>query len=302
MKIANAPCSWGVLEFDLEGNTESENIPYVTVLNEMVQTGYVGTELGDWGFFPTDPITLMEELEPRELNLVGAFVPVRFLDRNRFREGVEIALKSADLLKSVDGANARIVLSDDNGSESVRTRYAGRIRQDHTLSWNEWTLYAARVEELAQIVREETGVVTVFHHHCGGFVETPQEIETLLSLTDPSLIGLCFDTGHFAFGGGDPVEGLKRYASRIGHVHFKDFDRKVYKEILREGLDYFGAVERGIFCELGKGSIDFIAVLEQLRQMNYRGWIVVEQDILPGMGTPKESALHNRNYLRSIGI
>jgi inosose dehydratase len=53
LKIANAPCSWGVLEFDLEGKAAG----YVQVLNEMVETGYQGTELGDWGFMPTDPIT-----------------------------------------------------------------------------------------------------------------------------------------------------------------------------------------------------------------------------------------------------
>jgi hypothetical protein len=58
IKIANAPCSWGALEFDLEG--EAPN--YVQVLNEIAETGYAGTELGDWGFMPTDPEKLSQEI------------------------------------------------------------------------------------------------------------------------------------------------------------------------------------------------------------------------------------------------
>ena len=51
IRVANAPCSWGALEFDLEGEAPG----YVQVLDEIAETGYAGTELGDWGFMPTDP-------------------------------------------------------------------------------------------------------------------------------------------------------------------------------------------------------------------------------------------------------
>jgi inosose dehydratase len=43
-------------------------------------------------------------------------------------------------------------------------------------------------------------------------------------------------------------------------------------------------------------------VSEWLQQRNYQGFITVEQDVLPGMGQPKESAGRNRDYLRSIGL
>jgi inosose dehydratase len=68
------------------------------------------------------------------------------------------------------------------------------------------------------------------------------------------------------------------------------------------GWDYFQAVRGGVFCELGQGQVDFIAAIKQLKEIAYEGWIVVEQDILPGMGTPKESALRNREYLKQIGL
>jgi inosose dehydratase len=142
----------------------------------------------------------------------------------------------------------------------------------------------------------------VFHHHCAGFVETPAEIERLLSLTDPHLVGLCFDTGHYTFGGGDAVEGVRKHGDRIWHFHFKDHDPNVAERSRQQGWDYFTSVRNGIFCELGKGNVDFPRVVQELRDINYSGWGVVEQDVLPGMGTPKDSAQRNRDYLKSLGL
>ena len=151
-------------------------------------------------------------------------------------------------------------------------------------------------------VKEETGIRTVFHHHCSTWIEAPWEISRLLELTDPELIGLCFDTGHYRFGGGDPVEGLKQHASRIRHVHFKDCDAETAAAARREKMEYNEAVGRGLFCELGRGEVDFRGILHELEAIGYDGWVVVEQDVLPNMGTPKQMAMRNREFLRSIGL
>jgi inosose dehydratase len=121
-------------------------------------------------------------------------------------------------------------------------------------------------------------------------------------LTDPSVLGLCFDTGHYRFAGGDPVEGLRRHADRVWHVHFKDYDPRVGEASRRNGWDAIRSVAHGVFCELGKGDVHFSAVVAILNEIGYAGWIVVEQDVLPGMGEPRESAQRNRDYLRSIGL
>ena len=63
IKIANAPCSWGVLEFDLDGKAAG----FEQVLDEIRETGYEGSELGDWGFMPTVPSELKKELDNRSL-------------------------------------------------------------------------------------------------------------------------------------------------------------------------------------------------------------------------------------------
>ncbi|HWQ14307.1 MAG TPA: TIM barrel protein, partial [Roseiflexaceae bacterium] len=96
--------------------------------------------------------------------------------------------------------------------------------------------------------------------------------------------------------------GLERFGERIWYVHFKDCAPAVAERARAEGWDYFTAVRHGLFCELGRGAVDFPAVAAWLRARGYRGWITVEQDVLPGMGAPRESARRNREYLASIGL
>ena len=298
IKIANAPCSWGVLEFDLEGQAAG----YEQVLAEMVATGYAGTELGDWGFMPTEPHKLSAALHTRGLTLLGAFVPVMLKDPGCHAGGVEAAVRTARLLAAVEGDLPFIILADENGKDPVRTTHAGRITPEMGLSDAEWQVFAAGALHVAEAVKRETGLRTVFHHHCAGYVETPAEIDCLMSLTDPALLGLVLDTGHYQFGGGDPLDGLRRHRERVWHVHFKDYCPDTAQRSRAGGWDYFESVRQGIFCELGKGGVDFPALVANLEKNGYNGWGVVEQDVLPGMGSPKESACRNRQYLKSLGL
>ncbi|MBK6281772.1 MAG: TIM barrel protein [Draconibacterium sp.] len=298
IKIANAPCSWGALEFELEG----KSLGYQQVLSEMVETGYAGTELGDWGFMPSNPDDLKKVLDGKSLQLLGAFVPVALAKEEAHAAGIELALKTAGLMFDAGYKNAFIVLADENGSVEIRTKNAGRITPEMGLSENQWKTFAAGAEKVAKAVKDKYGMRTVFHHHCGGFVETPGEVAKLMELTNPEILGLCLDMGHFAFGGGDPVVALKKYYNRIWHVHFKDFDPKVGQDAKENNYDYFKSVEEGVFCELGKGSVDFESIVKILNEKEYDGWIVVEQDVLPGMGSPKKCADHNRKYIKSLGL
>ena len=227
IKIANAPCSWGALEFDLE--EKSEEIGFEQVLDEIRETGYIGTELGDWGYMPIDPSGLHDEVRKRGLELLGAFVPVALADVTKHDDGVSAALKVAGLMHAAGYEKAFIVLADDNGTIPERTKNAGRIQPDMGLTDTQWIDYARGAEKVAKAVKDTYGIRTVFHHHCAGYVETPDEIEKLLSLTDPNLLGLCLDMGHYAYGGGNPVDALKAYSDRIWHVHFKDYDPAIAK-------------------------------------------------------------------------
>lgn len=306
IKIANAPCSWGVLEFDLEGQAAG----YAQVLNEMVETGYAGTELGDWGFMPTEPEALREEIEKRSLVMLGAYVQSAYSKPEAHDPACQEVLKVARLLSSAFPNKPYIILADDATSDPVRTANAGRATPEIGLSAEQWKIFAKGVQGVARTVREETGLPTLFHHHCAGFVETPAEIDRFLDNTDGSLINLVFDTGHYVFGSGPDGLGsdgnlkpvFEKYGSRISYVHFKDCQPDLAKRSRAEQWDYFKSLRMGIFCELGQGCVDFKGVLNYLNGRNYEGYVLVEQDVLPGMGAPKDSAMRNREYLRSIGL
>jgi inosose dehydratase len=299
MRIANAPCSWGVLEVE---STAAAAQPS-TVLDEIAATGYVGTELGDWGFLPTDPAVLRRELCGRQLTLAGAFVPIALSSPAAHADGETMAVRTARLLRDTSGAaSALIVLSDATAAVPSRTAKAGRISPEDRLGPLRWRVVAAGAERIARAVRNTTGLRTAFHPHCATYVETPDEIDALLAETSPDLLGLCVDTGHATYGGADPVALLRTYRERVWHVHFKDCSREVADTARREQWDYLAAIKHGLFCELGRGSVDFERMIAELRAMAYDGWIVVEQDVLPSLGTPFASADRNRQFLATLGL
>ncbi len=298
--VGNAPCSWGTLEFKGAG---SEQIGFSRMLDELAETGYLGTELGDWGYMPTDAPALRNELSKRGLVMLGAFVPVALKDPAALSSGIANAVKTARLLAAVATNPAPfLVLADNNGTVLNRTQLAGRITPAQGLSPAEWKTFASGAEAVAGAVLAETGLKTVFHHHCAGYIETRDEIAMLLKLTDPRKLGLVFDTGHYTYGSGgaDAVEALDCFRERIWYIHLKDCQPGIAAQAREQGWHYFEALRRGIFCELGKGAVDFPRLLRRLAEWNYTGYVLVEQDVLPGMGSPKESARRNRAYLASI--
>ncbi|MCA1561065.1 MAG: TIM barrel protein, partial [Acidobacteria bacterium] len=286
LRVANAPCSWGALEFGWAGPAPS----FVRVLDEMSAAGYSGTELGDWGFLPTEPPALKHELSTRRLDLLGAFVPVALTDASAHAAGEEAALQVARLLSTVSGTAPFVVLSDDTAANQWRTERAGRITPADGLDDNEWNTLATGAGRIAAAVNKATGLRTVFHHHCATFVETAAEIDQLMNRTDPALLGLCLDTGHATFGGGDPGHILDRWLARIWHVHLKDCDPAIRRRAAVEKWDYATSVRHGVFCELGKGEVNFPDIIQRLDEAGYTGWLVVEQDVLPSLGTPAASA------------
>jgi inosose dehydratase len=301
MLVGNAPCSWG----SLEHQDTSQVVPFNRMLDELVETGYTGTELGDWGYMPTDPAALGAEITKRNLVMLGAFVPVAMKYPAAHAPGVAVAVKTARLLAAVATSPAPyLVLSDDNGTDPVRTKNAGRITPEMGLNAAEWKVFAGGADQIARAVFDETGLRTVLHHHCAGYVETPDEIAVFLELTDPRYIGLVFDVGHYYHGTGkeecDVTEALSRFGDRVWYIHLKDLEPSVAKRSREEEWDYFTAMRNGLYPELGKGCVDFPAMLRWLAARDYQGYMLVEQDILPGMGKPKESALRSREYLRSV--
>lgn len=304
LKLSNAPCSWGTIE------GWGQSIGYVQMLDELVATGYSGTELGDYGFMPTDPAQLREALTSRNLTMLGAYEGVYFKNASEHAAGLEKILRNAKLLKSVadlgdPNTQPFVVIADEHSRDAPRFENAGRITKDLSLSSSDWKTFARGVDAAAKAVFEETGLRSVFHHHCGGYVEASHEIEELFARTDSRYLGLVFDTGHFLYGSGTNdgtlvLDALKRFQERLWYIHFKDCSPSVADAARAKGYNYKEAIGAGVFCELGQGSVDFAAVTQQLEQIGYSGWVCVEQDVLPGMGEPKASAARNRQHLAKV--
>lgn len=294
IKVGNAPVSWGVMEVAGWG----EQIPYGQVMDEIAEAGYAGTELGPYGYFPTEPNELAPELSARGLQLVASFVPIPLAHPERHDAGYQEAMKVAQLLAQ---SGARLIVLADEMSEA-RMAVSGRVDESRDgMSEQQWGGAARILRRIAEACRE-LGLSSVFHHHAGTFVETPKEVERLCEITDPDLLGLCLDTGHYFFGGGDPVEAVRLYGDRIRHLHLKDVQLPILETARRDGVSFLEAVRRGVFCELGEGAVDLNTVIQEMTAGGYSEWAIVEQDVDTRIGNvnPFESALRSRQYLKSV--
>src|SRR6201997_2612802 len=293
--FASAPDSWGVLDYP----GPSWNQSYEKMLDEMVQAGYTGTELGPYGFFPTDPTVLKPQLNKRKLKLLGSFVPVVLSDPASAGIAVEHIRKVGNLLSTLKAPF--LVLAD--AQSDVRDRISGRVPADGSagLTAAQWKNVAKVVEEAAK-VSSEFGLDLVFHPHVATYVETPGECERFFDVTSHTGIGLCLDTGHCEYGEGDTVTEAAKFASVLRFLHIKDVDKKILEESRRKKLTFEEAIEDKVFTIIGQGSIDFPGLFRLLDKNNYSGWMVIEQDVKFGATVvpPAESVAASLRYLEGV--
>ncbi len=293
--FASAPDSWGVLDYPGPSWEQS----YEKMLDEMVQAGYTGTELGPYGFFPTDPEILQPQLAKRKLALLGSFVPVRMGDPSAGKAVLERIRKVGKLLSALKAPF--LVMADDQSNE--RNAFSGRAydRACPTLSAEQWK-HVGKVVADAERVANEFGLDLVFHPHVATYVETPEECERFFDATSHTKIGLCLDTGHCVYGQGDSVREAEKYKSKLRFVHIKDCNATVLEEARRNQWTFEEAIEHKAFTIIGQGNIDFPAFFRTLAKNGYSGWSVVEQDVMFGDTTirPAESVAASLKYLQSV--
>src|ERR1700692_58968 len=291
--FACAPDSWGGLDYPGPSREQS----YEKMLDEMVDAGYTGTELGPYGFFPTDAAVLKPQLEKRNLKLLGSFVPVKMTDPAAGKAAIERIRKVGDLLATLKAPF--LGMADDQSPE--RNAYSGRVYEKGcpTLSAAQWK-HVGKIVADAERVAQEFGLDLVFHPHVATFVETPRECERFFDAPAHTNIGLCLDTGHCVYGQGDSVAEAEKYKSKLRLIHIKDCDLKVLEEARRKKWTFEEAIEHKVFTIIGQGSIDFPAFFGSLVRNGYSGWSVVEQDVKFDDPTivPAESVAASLKYLR----
>lgn len=285
--VGTAPINWN--NGDIAG--WAPFVPFPQILDEMVAAGYGGTEYG--AEFPAEAAPLRQALAAHGLTLSGSFRWLPLLDDAQLaadRPALEAQLR---LLADVGGRNLIIAVA----MTPERIALAGHVPSDGSaaLTDEQWDQLGRNIAEVARIAHGY-GVRPHFHNHVGTFVETPAEVERLLAVLDPSLVDLCFDTGHYAFGGGDPAAFVARHHDRIGYLHLKDVDPAVLARVRERGEGFLDALRQCVFSEFGQGMVDIPGIVQTLRDSGYNGWIVVEQDTSSRPAT--ESARASRDYLR----
>jgi inosose dehydratase len=304
IRVASAPVSFGVDEI----LTEDAWMPAPgDMLDWMVDIGVTGTELGPPGFLG-DADEVRQRLSSRGLELVGAFLPQHFSRAEKASEDQAWLRETLRLIVESSPANSHpFAVLSDHFDEPDRQAFSGRIAE-HPATWlsaDRFETLIANLHRAAEICRE-MGLEPVLHPHAGTYIETADEISRVLDRLDPTVLGVCLDTGHFRFGGADPVRAVHDYHELIRHVHIKDCRTAVMDGVKAEGKGLVEALGRGVFCQLGFGDSQVQDVVEALRSHGYAGWLVVEQDQYLGPTDTPASVIAvqraNREYLRSLGI
>ncbi len=299
--VANAPCSYGA--FEITVGVDPLVPPPLELLDDVSSAGYEGIDLGPVGYLGT-PAELPQRLNERRLTLAGGYFPVSFAEPEKLPG--ELVLLD-ELLSTLDSSPSgtpppRPTLAD--AGSLARARFPGRAVTDHSLGWDDaaWARFADSLARVTERCRER-GYEPTIHPHTATHIEAPWEVERMLELSD---VGVCLDTGHLLLGGGDPVAAVRQWGERINHVHLKDARLAVLEGIVRDSAPVEAIWRRKAFCRLGTGDVAIDDVLGSLHAISYRGWLVVEQDMIPDPAEPSGRAavdqVANRQYLRERGI
>ena len=298
--VANAPVSYGA--FEITVGIDPHVPEPLTLLDWVSGAGYVGIDLGPVGYLGSAE-NLAARLSERQLGLAGGYLELPFSEPERMDGALAELDALLDIFDSAQGDTAPPKPTLADAGSPARARYPGRAAHDRSVSLDDaaWKRFADGLARAVERCRARDYEPT-FHHHTATYIEAQWEIEKLLEISD---VGLCLDTGHLLLGRGDPVAAIRDWAGRINQVHLKDARSAKLEEIVAEAAPVQEIWRRKAFCALGDGDIDIEQVLGALAEIDYAGWLVVEQDVLPDPENPDEPAVdqrRNREYLRQHGL
>jgi inosose dehydratase len=271
LRIGTAPDSWGVWFAD-----DPRQTPWQRFLDEVVEAGYVWIELGPYGYLPTDPERLGDELDGRGLKLAAGTVFTGFhkgadqWDR-AWKQALDVAGLAAKL-----GAKHLVVIPDLWRSDAT-----AEVLESRTLDDEQWQRLAAGHDRLGKALLEEFGMRQQFHSHADSHIGTTAEVERFLAETDARYTNLCLDTGHFAYYGGDNLALIQRHPERIGYVHLKQVEPARLREVLKHDVPFATAVGQGVMTEPPGGLPELAPIVEAVAEVDPEIFAIVEQDLYP---------------------
>ena len=289
VKLGIAPIGW---TNDDMPDLGKENT-FQQCVSEMALAGFTGSEVG--GKYPTDVETLKKALDLRGIQICNCWFS-SFLISRPYEETEKEFIKATDFLKEM-GAK---VIGVSEQSYSIQGKMEQPVWEGkYVMNEEEWKLLADGLNKLGKIAKDK-GMTLTFHHHMGTVVQTEEEIDKFMELTDPELVFLLFDSGHLSFAGINPENVLKKYVNRVKHVHLKDIRKEMVEKSRAERWSFLKGVREGVFTVPGDGDVDFAPIFSILEEAGYEGWVVVEAEQDPAKANPLEYAIKARNYIRKV--
>ncbi|NDY92011.1 myo-inosose-2 dehydratase [Ideonella livida] len=291
VRIGINPLSWMNDDLpSLGGET-----PLEKALAEGKEIGYEGFELGNK--FPKDGPGLKAKLDEFGLACVSGWYS-GFLAEGTLEDEIErchdhmAKLQYNGVKVVVYGECAGTVQGQMDTPVSRRPKFADEAA---------WQGYAQRLNAFGEHLLARYGIQLAYHHHMGAYVESPEDVDKLMALTNPAYVGLLFDTGHAYFGGAaDPVALLKKHVTRVVHVHCKDVRTAVIATARNDAWSFLKGVLAGTFTVPGDGALNYDEVLSTLHAAGYQGWLVVEAEQDPAVAPSYEYAQKGYRTLRAI--
>ncbi|AVZ73132.1 2-keto-myo-inositol dehydratase [Streptomyces lunaelactis] len=292
IRVGSAPDSWGVWFPD-----DPQQVPWQRFLDEVAGAGYEWIELGPYGYLPSDPARLTEETSRRGLKVSAGTVFTGLHHGPAVWEKTWAHVSDIAALTRAMGAEHLVVIPS-----FWRDDKTGRVLEDSTLTPAQWRDLAAQTERLGREVRERHGLKIVVHPHADTHIDSEENVSRFLDATDPDLVSLCLDTGHYAYCGGDSVKLIETYGERIGYLHLKQVDPEILAEVVADEVPFGPAVGRGVMCEPPAGVPALEPVLAAAQALDVELFAIVEQDMYPcPPDKPFPIAQRTRGFLRSCG-
>jgi len=288
VKLAIAPIAW---TNDDMPDLGKENT-FEQCVSEMALAGFSGSEVGSK--YPKDPSVLKPMLDIRNIQICNQWFSSLLMS-----EPYEVTIQNfKEQLKFLKAMGSGIIGASEQGN-SIQGTTLPIFKAKPVINEEQWKKLAKGFNEMGKIAHDN-GITFTYHHHMGTCIQTMSEVDKFMELTDPELVFLLYDSGHFAFSSEDPVKALQKYIKRVRHVHLKDIRRPIVDRVHAEKMSFLEAVRAGAFTVPGDGDIDFKPIFDILAENNYKGWMVVEAEQDPAKANPFEYALKARKYIREM--
>ncbi|MET9358651.1 TIM barrel protein [Streptomyces sp. NPDC006617] len=290
--LGSAPDSWGIWFPE-----DEHQVSYTRFLDELAAAGYQWLELGPYGYLPTDPQRLKEELDARALQVSGG-TAFGALHRPEGWDEMLDHVRQVAVLTAAAGAHHLVLIPP-----MYRDEKTGAFTESPELTAEQWAGFGRNADRLGKLLLDEYDVRLVLHPHADSHIQTQPEIERLLNESDPRYTNLCLDTGHVAYGGGDNLDLIRRFGERVGYVHIKQMDPGVLAQVAAEDLSFGDAVKRGVCVSPPAGVPDPTDVVAALAGLDAELFVIVEQDLYPcGPAVPLPIAVSTREHLARCGL